>query len=208
MRWNSVFASLVALLGTVIASTQYRDPDTGLTFASDNFSYKIGKTGTFRIAIPASIPQGSGYDVVYQVVLPNEIGWFGIAWNNRMIYGPLTVAWGNGNSAVLSARYTTTYSPPSIDSTRARLELIAKGTKRNGTHWQYTAKCSGCSSFLSTNNQNRTLNPRGQNQLAYAWSTGKPSGTSPSATIGVHDNFGYINPGVDFSMGANSNWSW
>jgi len=102
----------------------------------------------------------------------------------------------------------STYSPPAVDSTRARVEIIAKGTKKNGTHWQYTAKCSGCTSFLAQSNRNTTLNPRGQNQLAYAWSASKPSSTSPSGTINVHDNFGYINPGVQFSLGENQNWSW
>ncbi|KAF2259432.1 CBD9-like protein [Lojkania enalia] len=203
MHLFSMLASAFALLSSAIASTSYRDPDTGLTFASDQVSYKVNQYITFRFAVPSSVPSFSGFDTVIQVVAPNEIGWVGIAWNNRMVYGPLTVAWNNGNSAVVSSRWTTSYSAPSYDTAHSQLQLISSGTKRSGTHWQYTAKCSGCTSFISQNNWNVTLSANGSNRLAFAWSPQKPASTSPSGTINPHNGFGYFNS--DFSQGQNAN---
>jgi hypothetical protein len=97
------------------------------------------------------------------------------------------------------------YSPPSVDS-RASFEILPKGTRTNTTHWQYTARCVGCTSFVGRNNMNTTLNSNGSNRIAYAWSSVRPSSTTPSSTISVHEGA----PSAwshDFSLGSNVNWS-
>lgn len=214
------------------AGTPYQDRDTGFTFSSYDIAYKLEKHMTYRIAVPASVPERTPYDVVVQIVAPTEVGWAGLAWAGTMISCPLTVAWKNGNTAIVSGRWATyihllthlypallfqqclriewlissrSYSPPSIDS-RASFEILPKGTRVNTTHWQYTAKCTGCTSFVGRSSVNSTLNVRGSNRIAYAWSSIRPSSSSPSSSINVHDG----SPTAwnhDFSLGANANWA-
>lgn len=85
----------------------------------------------------------------------------------------------------------------------ATAQVLAKGTKSNGTHWQVTAKCTGCTSFTTTGTTKKTLNPAGTNRLAFAYSKTKPSqpasGTSP---INVHDLFSYWDH--DFAAAGNA----
>jgi hypothetical protein len=85
--------------------------------------------------------------------------------------------------------------------TGATLQVLKTGTKNNGTHWQITAKCSGCTAFTGSNNANKTLNPNGSNRLAFAYSKTKPSSASSAATINAHDVFTYWDH--DFSQAGN-----
>lgn len=60
----------------------------------------------FRIAIPdvASAP----FDMLVQIVAPiSTAGWVGVAWGGVMTGNPLTVAWPNGDGAVVSSRWAT-----------------------------------------------------------------------------------------------------
>lgn len=59
---------------------------------------------TYGIAIPDS-PQP--FDVLLQIVAPITVGWAGFALGGDMLRDPLVVAWANGNTAVVSPRYTT-----------------------------------------------------------------------------------------------------
>lgn len=62
------------------------------------------------------------------------------------------------------------------------------GTKVNSTHWQVTAKCSGCSTFIGSTNTQTTLPPQGVNRLAFAESGTKPATPSSStSSFGVHE---------------------
>lgn len=94
-------AAAAAAVGAV-----YNDPDTGFRFSDYNIDYKIGKSISVRIAVPSPAPSGA-YDAVIQLVVPKEMGWAGIAWGGGMVQNPLAVAWPNGNSAVVSARWAT-----------------------------------------------------------------------------------------------------
>lgn len=84
----------------------------------------------------------------------------------------------------------------------ATLEVLKTGTHSNGTHWQFTAKCTGCTSYQSSSGSTRYLNPKGGNRLAFAYSATKPSNpSSSSSTFSAHDVIGYWTH--DFSLGQN-----
>lgn len=60
----------------------------------------------YRIAIPdvAAAP----FDILLQIVAPiDKAGWAAIAWGGQMNGNPLTVGWPNGDSAVVSSRWST-----------------------------------------------------------------------------------------------------
>lgn len=61
---------------------------------------------TLRIAIPdvSSAP----FDILLQIIAPvSTTGWAGVAWGGSMTNNPLTVAWPNGETAVVSSRWAT-----------------------------------------------------------------------------------------------------
>lgn len=99
----------------------------------------------------------------------------------------------------------SSHTAPVADSS-ATVQVLPKGTKSNGTHWQITAKCTGCTSFTTTGTTKKSLNPAGTNRLAFAYSKTKPSqpasGTSP---ITVHDLFQYWDH--DFAAAANADFA-
>lgn len=90
--------------------------------------------------------------------------------------------------------------------TGATYTLLTNGQKSNGSHWQFTAKCSGCTTWTGSNGAQR-INPGATSQrLAFAWSPTKPgSPGSNTSTIAVHDtpNYWYH----DFSKGQNPNFA-
>jgi len=206
MRWTLGVTWATAVVGIVVQaadSTIYHDAETGFTFSQYLAQYEIGSSIAVRIAIPSPITN-STYDVVLQVVAPMDVGWAGIAWGGQMALNPLTVAWANGNNVVVSSRYATGHVAPTTDSS-ASYTLFKTGTHTNRTHWQYTAKCSGCSSFLggSSSSTRTTLSATGTNHLAFAYASSKPSNPSSStSSIPVHDVYGYWNH--DFSVAGNA----
>ncbi|KAI1188584.1 hypothetical protein F5B17DRAFT_451603 [Nemania serpens] len=207
MRWNLGLASLVALLGCAsegLAADSYvvRDGETGFTFSEYQAAYAIGSYITYRVAVPS--PADAGYDLVYQVIAPNNVGWAGLAWGATMTNNPLTVNWNYQNTGVASVRRTNVRTAPQ-PWTGATVQVLKKATKTNGTHWQLTAKCSGCSTFTTTGTTTKNLNPNGSNRLAFAYSKTKPSSGSAAGTISVHDVYGYWEH--DFSTAGNPNFA-
>jgi len=88
----------------------------------------------------------------------------------------------------------------------AQYTLFRTGTKSNGTHWQYTALCSGCTQFPSSSTRNTTLNPNGGNTLAFAYSPNKPSNpASNTSSFPVHDSYNYWVH--DFASSGNANFN-
>ncbi|KAI1194182.1 hypothetical protein F5X97DRAFT_327844 [Nemania serpens] len=225
MRWSLGLAPLVALLGCAsegLAADSYvvRDSETGFTFSEYQAAYAIGAYITYRVAVPT--PADSNYDIVYQVIAPNNVGWAGLAWGASMINNPLTVNWNYQNTPVVSVRRNSArtgihlgieHGPTPGNSVRqnpqpwtgATVQILKKGSKTNGTHWQITAKCSGCSTFTTTGTNTKNLNPNGSNRLAFAYSKTKPSSASPAGTLGVHDVYGYWDH--DFSAAGNANFA-
>ncbi|KAI0150803.1 hypothetical protein GGR57DRAFT_514067 [Xylariaceae sp. FL1272] len=207
MRWNLGLSYLAVLLGSVSGgiaadSSVIQDPETGFTFSEYAAAYAIGSSITFRIAIPS--PATGAYDLVLQIVAPIAVGWTGIAWGGQMIYCPLTIGWLSGSTGVASVRRATSHTTPAL-YTGATLQVLRTGTKTNGTHWQITAKCSGCSSFVGSGTTNKTLNANGSNRLAFAYSKTKPSSSSSAATINVHDVYNYWDH--DFASAGNANFA-
>ncbi|KAI0018922.1 hypothetical protein F4780DRAFT_780965 [Xylariomycetidae sp. FL0641] len=204
MRWNSGLVSAAALLGLaspgLAADTSVvKDSQTGFTFSQYNAAYTTSNNNImFRVAIPS--PAEGSYDAVIQVIAPMAVGWAGLAWGGQMINCPLTIGWANGQSVVLSSRHATSHTAPTPYAD-AKLELLTKGTVVNGTHWQYTAKCTGCTSFAGSGGQNKTLNPAGANRLAFAYAKARPPSSSSSTTISVHDAYAYWDH--DFASAGN-----
>lgn len=76
----------------------------------------------------------------------------------------------------------------------------------NSTHWQFTAKCSGCTSFTGSGNVHTVLNPTGVNELAFAYAATKPSNPSSNlSSFGVHDLYAYWSH--DFSAAGNTGFA-
>jgi hypothetical protein len=202
----------------------YQDADTGLTFSSSFQLYKSDGRGiTFRVAVPDNVASYTAFDAVVQMVVPNDVGWAGLAWGGSMPKNPILVAWkGTSNNVVLSSRWATWVSPfpPSLiipgvsnsppsghvlptDYSLATYTLFKAGTKSNSTHWQFTALCKGCTSWDAGSGALRYLAPRGGNRLAFAYSPTKPSSpNSPSSTLAIHDVHGYWQH--DFAGGVNA----
>ncbi|CAP67117.1 uncharacterized protein PODANS_1_21380 [Podospora anserina S mat+] len=202
MLWTLWFGLLAALLSRTVtaqANAIYRDPDTGLVFSSNYVLYRVNQGITYRVAIPANVQTYTSYDAVIQAVIPNDVGWAGIAWAGSMPRNPLTVAWRNSqNQPVLSSRWagpTTTPSTP----------FSGPAPSPTAPTWQYTALCKGCTSWTTDTGASRFLSPRGGNRMAFAYSPNRPSSpNSPTSTIPIHDVHGYWQH--DFSGAANQDF--
>ena len=80
----------------------------------------------------------------------------------------------------------------------ATYEILKAGTRVNGTHWQFTAKCTGCTKFRTT-----TLSSTSSHRMAMAYSSSKPSSPgSPSSNFPVHSVHTYWNH--NFGGGTNT----
>ncbi|RWA11950.1 hypothetical protein EKO27_g3165 [Xylaria grammica] len=203
MRWNLGLAYLAALLGcasegSAADTTIVRDGETGFTFSEYQAAFVIGQAITFRVAVPSPAPDK--YDLVFQIIAPTAVGWTGLAWGASMVNDPLTIGWASGSTAVVSVRRTTVRTQPQVYD-GATVQLLRTGTRVNGTHWQITAKCSGCSSFTTTGSTTKNLNPTGSNRLAFAYSKTRPNSASTAAMISVHDVYSYWDH--DFSTAGN-----
>ena len=93
--------------------------------------------------------------------------------------------------------------PPEYND--ATYTVLKKISFVNATHWQITAKCTGCTKWGDDTTGIQTLEQKGQNQIAFAWSSvpvDKPADNSSS--FGIHDSIGH--PIFDFSVAANKNF--
>ena len=84
----------------------------------------------------------------------------------------------------------------------ARYQLLTKATEVNGTHWKYTALCTGCTTWTGSAGTT-TLNPSQEHRFAFAYSNTKPSGTSPDTAIQVHTVTNYWTHDFDGARNAN-----
>ncbi|KAI6379157.1 hypothetical protein MCOR25_002033 [Pyricularia grisea] len=188
------------------SSTPVTDVDTGFVFAAYSGRYDTS-TGAiqFRVAVPSGVAANSPYDAVIQVAAPRAVGWAGVAWGGSMTYNPLTVMWPSGQTVMLSSRWATAHAAPAPypDPT---YQVFQTGTRVNSTHWQITAKCSGCTSFQGRAGAAPTwLRPTGSNRLAFAMARTAPSqpGSNTSA-IPYHEVHQYWN--ADFGSAQNVNF--
>ncbi|KAH7628357.1 hypothetical protein B0T09DRAFT_358563 [Sordaria sp. MPI-SDFR-AT-0083] len=164
-----------------------------------------GRGIAFRVAISSDVSSNSAYDAVVQVIVPNDVGWSALAWGGSMTKNPLMVFWrGSNNQPVISSRWANAHSTPQ-SYTGATYTLFKTGTKSNSTHWQFTALCTGCTSWSADGGAVRYVQPSGGNRLAFAYSPTKPSNpSSPTSAITVHDVHAYWNH--DFNTARNTNF--
>lgn len=74
----------------------------------------------------------------------------------------------------------------------------------NKTHWQFTAKCTGCTSYIGASNRAVNLSPSGSNRFAFAYGASKPGTVSNTSAFPVHDVTGYWSH--DFAGAANGDF--
>ncbi|KAK3303109.1 uncharacterized protein B0T15DRAFT_263669 [Chaetomium strumarium] len=183
-------------------SSVYEDPETGLTFSS----YTSDRGIIYRIAIPDYIPEPKVYDTVLQIVAPTDVGWAGWAWGGHMTYNPLAVAWANGtNNVVLSSRIAYGYfSPP--ENPDAHYTVLKTGTHINATHFQVTAKCTGCSRWGDDDMGYTELDPAYDTTMAYAYSnTPVDTPGDETSTFSIHDSLGH--PIYDLAAAKNADFA-
>ncbi|EUC34966.1 iron reductase domain protein [Bipolaris zeicola 26-R-13] len=185
-------------------STSYKDPETGFTFSETKAAATLTSNIIYRIAQPANISTSQPYDIVLQVIAPSSLGWVGLAWGGNMVRNPLTVSYPNGQKPTVSSRWATGHSTPQ-QYPSATYTPLSTGNKSNSTHWQFTVKCTGCTSYNGSSGP-VYVEPSGSRRLAFACSQGKVSNPgSTSASIPVHDVYNYITH--DFTAGRNEGWA-
>lgn len=88
----------------------------------------------------------------------------------------------------------------------ATYTILDRGTFVNSTHWQYTAHCVGCSSWIDpTTNETTYLVTTGPNTLAFAIALSVVDDpASNTSTFTVHDETGSW--AHDFSQGVSTNF--
>ncbi|EFQ36377.1 carbohydrate-binding cytochrome b562, partial [Colletotrichum graminicola M1.001] len=123
---------------------------------------------TFGIAIPEGATSGTSYDTIFQITAPVGAAWTGLAWGGSMTNNPLTIVWVNGGDVVVSSRVAFGYStpPPYADA----VYTVLPGTVVNTTHYSVTALCKGCTYWAPNGNSPKSLDPNGENHLAFAYS--------------------------------------
>jgi glucose/arabinose dehydrogenase len=185
MRSSTANMGLAALAGTALAQTgpgSYCD-DLGRCFQS--FTNDAGITYGFAIPETTAAP----FRTIIQVTAPVSIGWAGLGWGGGMTYNPLTVAWSNGDSVIVSPRVAVGYNQPQLygETTYTLLD----GSYTNETHWVATAVCEGCSDWSDLGTTPSTLDPTGANPFVYAFSTepvDEPNDVG--SAFSIHDNVG------------------
>ncbi|KAK0709205.1 hypothetical protein B0T26DRAFT_653749 [Lasiosphaeria miniovina] len=200
-------AGLAALLGLAPRqfepdSVQLFDSVTGLNYSS----YTNDRHITYRVAIPDPLPGNLEYDTVLQVIAPIDVGWAGLAWGGAMTYNPLAIVWANGtNNVVVASRIAYGYySPPAYP--QANYTVLKTGTHINATHWQVTAKCSGCSKWGDDDIGFTELDP--QYQVTFGFAYGNNPVDTPSSiasTFGIHDSIGH--PVYDLQVAKNAGFT-
>lgn len=73
---------------TKICYSGYTDPESNIYFG---------------IALPKN--PVDPYDAIIKITSPVEHYWTGFAWGGGMVWNPLTLAWKNGDSTTISARF-------------------------------------------------------------------------------------------------------
>ncbi|CAK7199647.1 hypothetical protein SEUCBS139899_002330 [Sporothrix eucalyptigena] len=208
--WGTVLATFAtpSLAASNGDTSVYHDMETGFTFTQYFGKYSLNNGGiTYRVAVPSGVAANSNFDIVLQVVAPKDVGWAGLAWGGGMTQNPLAAVWGSYNGGIISSRWATGHYLPQPYS-GSSYQIFKTGTKSNGTHWQVTAKCSGCTAYGSTASSSPTirLSPTGSNRLAFAYSSSKPSNPSSNTSdFSEHSVIGFWNH--DFGSAQNPTFS-
>ncbi|KAK0616158.1 hypothetical protein B0T14DRAFT_538225 [Immersiella caudata] len=211
MYWTVwTFLSVLMLRGASADNERlFQDPDTKLSFWQSYEPYKLdnGKGIIFRTAVPEAATSGTAFDVVMQMVVPNEVGWAGLGWGGGMPQNPLLVVFRNSNNqgVLASSRWANGHTTPNA-YTGATYTVYKTGTKVNSTHWQVTAKCTGCATWTQRDGKKVYLNPKGNNRFGWAYSLKKPTNpNSATSAIPIHDLGQYFT--MDVGKGVNKDFA-
>ncbi|KAK4448647.1 cellobiose dehydrogenase [Podospora aff. communis PSN243] len=206
MYWTILgfWAALMLRAASAAQERIFQDPDTKLSFWQTYEPYKLdsGKGIVFRVAVPEAT-SGTAFDTVVQMVVPNEVGWAGLGWGGGMSQNPLLVVFRNqaNNGVLASSRWANGHVTPNA-YTGATYTVYKSGTKINNTHWQVTAKCTGCSTWTQRDGKKGSINPKGNNRFGWAYSLKKPTNpNSATSAIPVHDLGQYFT--LDVGKGVN-----
>jgi hypothetical protein len=94
MRWliYSAYGQAVSKVAcdstTKICFSSYTAPENGITFG---------------VALPTNVTDP--YDAIISITAPVSVYWTGFAWGGTMVFNPLTAAWANGKTSVVSSRF-------------------------------------------------------------------------------------------------------
>lgn len=180
----------------------YVDSETGLKFSQYVSDRKIA----FRVAIPETTPEDGVFDTIIQIAAPSDVGWAGFAWGGTMTYNPLAIVWANGtNNVVLSSRIAYGYyTPPEYEP--ATYTVLKTGTHINATHWQITAKCTGCSKWGDEDVGFAEIEPEAHYTFGYAYSNTQVDTPSDiESSFGIHDSIGH--PIYDLEVARNAGFA-
>lgn len=82
------------------ASSRVYDPKTKIYYSQ----YSDAESGmTFGVALPKNVTDP--YNAVIRITAPITNTWAGFSWGGNMVWNPLSVAWANGKSGTISARF-------------------------------------------------------------------------------------------------------
>lgn len=96
------------------------------------------------------------------------------------------------------------FSPPEYPD--SKYTVLKTGTHINATHWQVTAKCTGCSRWGDDDSGYTDLDPTAQATMAYAYSnTPVDTPADETSSFSIHQSLGH--PVYDLSVGRNANFA-
>ncbi|KAF1912392.1 cellulose binding iron reductase-like protein [Ampelomyces quisqualis] len=190
MRYAQVLGSAVALASYATAqegevqSKIVCDADTEICYSS----YSNAESGmTFGIALPKTVTDP--YDVILKMTAPIANKWAGFSWGGNMVWNPLSVAWANGNSGTISARFAFGIALP-LGYDGAEHTLL-KGTTTNSTHWTVNALCKGCTAWQNNEDGRTVLNGTGTTEFAWAYGVSQVENPARNdSAFNVHQAWG------------------
>ncbi|KAI1122972.1 hypothetical protein F5Y10DRAFT_286616 [Nemania abortiva] len=170
---SALYTVALALVG-VTSAAQYCDSVTSVCYSET-------KAGDLYVRVALPTVEQDPFDMLMQIVAPKTAaGWAAIAWGGKMVKNPITVAWANGNSTVVSSRWADTRTPPVAYPTATY--TVLKGSTANATHWTLTALCSQCASWTADNTKT-ALNPNDTAaKFAYALAPTPPAQPANNAS--------------------------
>ncbi|KAB5513258.1 hypothetical protein GE09DRAFT_1209055 [Coniochaeta sp. 2T2.1] len=185
----------------IAATTKYCDAASTVCYSEFTSTNNIA----FRIAIPDTATASAPFDVLLQIVAPKAIGWAAIAWGGQMAYNPLTVAWPNGASVVVSSRRATAHTLPGVYTGATYTVLPTSAT--NTTHWKLDVLAQGVSTWTDASGKAASLNPSGT-AVPLAWGSSSRAVATPAnnaSSFAGHDAKGKFSHDLNSAKVADFN---
>ncbi|KAG8909001.1 hypothetical protein FRB99_000104 [Tulasnella sp. 403] len=186
MYWRKLLLPASSVASTVLAQSSANcdnGPDgTGICFQT----YSDPVYGaTYSWVFPPTGDPTYQNEFIGQFVVPNNGKWAGVSLGTGMNQNLLVVAWPNNGVIVKSARQATNYVQP---TPYPGPTITTLATTINGTHWKWTYRCQGCTSW-TINGVNGVLDPTQYAVLGWAFSTTAVFTPSDSASnMNQHDD--------------------